>query len=97
MTQWRPAKGKAEIDAEIERILPAFERGGYIPHVDHWVPPEVPLDNYTYYLSRLGCLVLQTATGDQPGADSVDGAGQVIKSATATVYRKTPGAVSGSE
>ena len=47
------SKGRDEIDAEVERILPAFERGGYIPHVDHWVPPEVSFENYTYYLSTL--------------------------------------------
>jgi uroporphyrinogen decarboxylase len=43
--------GKA-IDAELERIRPLFEQGGFIPHLDHLVPPDISLDNYRYYLDR---------------------------------------------
>ena len=51
------AKSKAEIDRELERILPAMrERGGYIPTCDHGVPPEVPYENYLHYRKR--CLEL---------------------------------------
>ena len=40
------------IKAEVDRVLPYFtERGGYIPCLDHTVPPNVPLANYEYYLS----------------------------------------------
>ncbi len=47
------AKGRKEIDTEIETIIPSMlERGGYIPTVDHSVPPDVPLDNFTYYLEQ---------------------------------------------
>ncbi len=47
------ATTKAEIDAMVERILPAMcERGGYIPTCDHGVPAEVPLDNYMHYRTR---------------------------------------------
>jgi len=42
-------KDHAAIDAEIERIRPLIEDGGYIPHVDHRCPPDVSLDNYKYY------------------------------------------------
>lgn len=39
------------IRAEVDRVLPFFvERGGYIPALDHTVPPNVPLSNYEYYL-----------------------------------------------
>lgn len=49
----RPLAGMhAEIDAEIARILPLVEQGGYIPHVDHRVPPDVSYNNYLYYLQR---------------------------------------------
>lgn len=44
--------GKQAIDAEIERIRPLVEQGGYIPHVDHRVPPDVTFENYLYYLRR---------------------------------------------
>jgi len=47
------AKGRAEIDAELERrIPPLLESGGYLPHVDHTVPPDVSLDNFRYYIER---------------------------------------------
>lgn len=39
------------IKAEVDRVLPYFvDRGGYIPTLDHTVPPNVSLDNYLYYL-----------------------------------------------
>lgn len=47
------AKGRAEIDAELERrILPLFETGGYLPHIDHTVPPDISLDNFRYFIER---------------------------------------------
>ena len=41
--------GPAAIDAEFERLSPLLERGGFIPHTDHLVPPDVSLENYSYY------------------------------------------------
>lgn len=47
------ARTPAEIDREVERILPAMrERGGYIPTCDHGVPEEVSLANYRHYRRR---------------------------------------------
>lgn len=46
------AKGKDAIDRELERLHPLVERGGYIPTVDHRVPPDVSLENYVYYLEK---------------------------------------------
>jgi uroporphyrinogen decarboxylase len=44
---------KADIDAMVERILPAMrERGGYVPTCDHGVPAEVSLENYRHYRKR---------------------------------------------
>lgn len=45
-------RGPAAIDAELERVAPVVESGGYIPHVDHRVPPDVTYENYLYYLAR---------------------------------------------
>ena len=43
-------QGPSEIDKELDRIAPLIEEGGYIPMVDHRVPPDVSLKNYIYYL-----------------------------------------------
>lgn len=44
------AKGKKEIVAEVKRVERLVRRGGYIPFVDHRVPPDVSYQNYLYYL-----------------------------------------------
>jgi hypothetical protein len=46
------SRGKEAIDAEVSKITPLVERGGYIPTIDHKVPPEVSLDAYKYYLQE---------------------------------------------
>ncbi len=52
------AAGKAEIDRELETKVPAMlARGGYIPFVDHQVPPDVPLENFLYYRQRLNDMI----------------------------------------
>ena len=43
---------KERIDRELARLLPLVEDGGFIPHVDHRVPPDITLENYEYYLKR---------------------------------------------
>jgi uroporphyrinogen decarboxylase len=44
-------KGRNEIDAELNRILPPLlEDGGFIPTIDHAVPPDISYDNFQYYL-----------------------------------------------
>jgi uroporphyrinogen decarboxylase len=42
-------QGKEAIDRELERISPLLEQGGFVPHLDHLVPPDIPLGNYMYY------------------------------------------------
>jgi uroporphyrinogen decarboxylase len=45
------AKGKEAIEREIKSKLPYLkEEGGYIPSLDHEVPPDIPYQNYMYYL-----------------------------------------------
>lgn len=46
------AQGRVAIDAELERIRPLLEQGGFIPHLDHLVPPDISYDNYRYYRDR---------------------------------------------
>ena len=48
------AKDRESIDRELEKRIPGMvETGGYIPMVDHQVPPDVSFENYTYYRRRL--------------------------------------------
>ncbi len=44
------AKDKAAIRREVDRLVDLVAEGGFIPHVDHRVPPDVSYDNYLYYL-----------------------------------------------
>jgi hypothetical protein len=47
------AKGRAAIDRELEaKLPPLFARGGYLPCMDHHVPPEVSWEDFRYYLER---------------------------------------------
>ncbi len=45
-------KSKKAIDQELSRLMPLIKRGGFIPHTDHLVPPDVSWDNYCYYRRR---------------------------------------------
>jgi uroporphyrinogen decarboxylase len=46
-------QSEAAIRAEIERLTPLVEAGGYIAFCDHRVPPDVPLRNYMFYLETV--------------------------------------------
>lgn len=45
-------EGGAAIDRELERVRPLLEQGGYVPHLDHLVPPDIPYRNYMEYLDK---------------------------------------------
>ena len=51
--------GPKAIEKELERVLPAVRRGGYLPHLDHLCPGNVTLANYQFYIQAkrdiLGC------------------------------------------
>lgn len=42
--------GPAAIRAHLRELIPLIEEGGYIPTVDHTVPPDVSWDNFQYYM-----------------------------------------------
>ncbi len=44
------ARSREDIRAEVERLLPLVEEGGFIGFCDHRVPPNVPLINYVHYM-----------------------------------------------
>jgi len=53
---------KEQIAAELRRIAPLVEQGGFIPHVDHRVPANVSYDNYKFYMrEKLRLLGFSTA------------------------------------
>jgi uroporphyrinogen decarboxylase len=45
-------KGRTSIDKELQRLTPLLHQGGYIPMIDHHVPPEISLADFRYYLKR---------------------------------------------
>ena len=44
------AEGPEAIDAHLRTMIPLIEEGGYIPAVDHTVPPDVSWPNFQYYM-----------------------------------------------
>jgi uroporphyrinogen decarboxylase len=46
-------EGAAAIDAELARVRPLVEDRGYIPMLDHGVPPDTSLADYRCFLERL--------------------------------------------
>jgi uroporphyrinogen decarboxylase len=52
------APGGKTMRAEVDRVMPLIEDGGYIPELDHSVPPDVSWPNFIefvdYAKSRLG-------------------------------------------
>jgi len=48
------AKDRKSIRKEVMyRVPPMIERGGYLPGVDHAVPPDISLENFKYFVSLL--------------------------------------------
>lgn len=47
------ARDRAAIDAEIERLKPLVESGGYIPCPDHRIPPNAGWNQVRYYCDRM--------------------------------------------
>jgi uroporphyrinogen decarboxylase len=55
------AAGKQAIDQELEpKVEETLRTGGYIPHCDHGVPPDVSWQDFLYYRKRLR----ELASGD---------------------------------
>lgn len=46
---------KKAIEEEVRhKIVPIIDKGGYIPTIDHLVPPDVSFENFKYYLDLKG-------------------------------------------
>jgi len=46
------AQDRRAIDRELEAKIPLAEQGGYVPHIDHSIPHDVPYENFAYYWER---------------------------------------------
>jgi hypothetical protein len=51
------AAGKDAIDRELEARLPVILSNGYIPHIDHGIPPDVSWENFCYYRRKLDSML----------------------------------------
>lgn len=50
-------KDTAAIEAHLRTFIPLIEEGGFIPTVDHLVPPDISLENFRYYMTRKQALL----------------------------------------
>jgi hypothetical protein len=50
---------KNEIDKELEKIPYMLKKGGYVPFIDHSVPPLISWDNFIYYREKLNDIIFQ--------------------------------------
>jgi hypothetical protein len=53
MKKYTFAQDKRAIDAEIDRLKPLVELGGYIPCPDHRIAPDAEWDNVRYYCDKM--------------------------------------------
>lgn len=53
-------RGRAAINAHLREFIPLIVEGGFIPTVDHTVPPDVSWDDFRYYMDAKQALL----TGD---------------------------------
>jgi len=55
------AAGKEAIDEELERKIPfVFQSGGFVPFIDHTVPPDISWQDFCYYRRRLADLASES-------------------------------------
>ena len=47
------AQGKKAIDAEIARLKPLIDEGGFLPAIDHSVSADISFDNYRHFLDAI--------------------------------------------
>jgi hypothetical protein len=47
------ARDRAAVDAEIERLRPLVDLGGYIPCPDHLIPPDAKFELVQYYCAKM--------------------------------------------
>jgi len=51
------ARGPEAIRTHLREFIPLIEEGGFIPTVDHTVPPDTSWDNFRYYMDAKTALL----------------------------------------
>jgi uroporphyrinogen decarboxylase len=51
------ARGRTRIDEILAPVAEVLKTGGYIPFGDHFIPPEVPWDGFSYYRTQLNRMI----------------------------------------
>ena len=54
-------EGKEGVRKELRRLQPVINDGGYIPYIDHFIPPDISFDTFCYYM-ELKAELLQNPT-----------------------------------
>lgn len=49
----REGTPKPEIEQEVMKYADLIKEGGFVPSVDHGVPPDVPFENFKYYIDLI--------------------------------------------
>ena len=49
--------GRKRIDEFLEPVDQVLKTGGYIPYGDHFIPPEVDYENFSYYRTKLNAMI----------------------------------------
>lgn len=57
MDKTKLALGREAIDGELQKVSFMLQRGGYVPHVDHMVPPDASWENFRYYREKLNQMI----------------------------------------
>jgi len=51
------ARGRRRIDEILEPVAEVLRTGGYVPFGDHFIPPDVPWEEFSCYRTRLNALI----------------------------------------
>ena len=43
-------EGREGVKKELRRLQPLIQEGGYIPFIDHFIPPDISYDTFCYYM-----------------------------------------------
>ncbi len=46
------AQGREAIDDELKLKMPVADKGGFVPHLDHAIPHDIPYEGFAYYWQR---------------------------------------------
>jgi uroporphyrinogen-III decarboxylase len=51
------AGDRRAIDTELRRVVSIVPRGGFVPYIDHNVPPDISWDTFVYYRRQLNSML----------------------------------------